>query len=395
MKKQFLFFPFILFFAIFFTGCEKEYSLENGGNAPGGPEPAEYTFNGGTGVCTGAVIEGTFKVGTATTSANRVILAVMVDSVGTYNIITSTVNGVSFSGSGTFTATGAQTITLTASGTPATAGDFNFTAGAGGCSFTITVVPNSGSSGGTAVYTFDGSPASCSGATVNGTYTAGTATGAANTVVLNVTVTTVGTYNISTTADNGITFSGNGTFTTTGAQTVTLTATGTPAAQGDFNFTAGAAGCIFSVTVAPGASSGTDFIRCKIDGVDKTFNDGAIAADLFGIITINGTENAAANNTGNITFVLSNLSTLVVTPGTYPNLPSGPTNLSVTTYIPDASNSSDPGWNSSTTTQSFNVVVTSITANRIEGTFSGTLFDNGGAGSNTKTVTNGQFSVPK
>lgn len=396
MKKQFLSIPFVLILSLFFIGCEKELSIENGGIPGVGTSAAEFSFDGGTGTCTGALISGTYKVGTATSAGNTVTLNVTVDSVGTYNIITATQNGISFSGAGTFTTTGTQSITLTASGTPTTEGDVNFTAGAGGCTFTVTILPNAGSSGGTAVYTFDGGSGSCTGALVNGTYTAGTVLGAGNTVQLGVNVTTAGTYTVSTTTENGISFSGTGTLAT-GNQTITLTGSGTPSAAGDFNYTAGAAGCVFSITVVPGSTSTTDFIRCKIDGVDKTFNDGALGLDIFGTIAINGVENASAPNTGNFSITLSNLATLTVTPGTYPNMPPAPGNLCVIAYIPDASNSGDPGWASAAAGQSgtFTVVVSAVTTDRIEGTFSGTLYDNAGNGSNTKAVTNGEFSVPK
>ncbi len=397
MKKSLLFFPFVLMLSLLFVSCEKEYSIENGGvPSGGGPNPAVFTFSGGTAACTGALTTGTYKVGTATTSGNTVSLNLLVDSVGTYNITTGALNGVTFSGSGTLTGTGLQTVTLTASGTPTTAGDINYTAGTGGCTFTITVAPNSGSSGGTAVYTFDGNPGTCTGAILgSGTYTAGTATGTTNTVQLNVTVTTAGTYDISTASNDGITFSGSGTFAATGAQTITLSASGTPTAQGDYNFTAGVAGCVFSITVAPGSSSGTDYIRCKIDGTDKTFNDGALAVDVFGLsLAINGTENASSATTGNFSITLTDL-TGSITAGTYND-----NNLlgknCVIMYIPDASSSTN-AFATATGGQSgtFTVNLTENTATRASGTFSGTLYDNSGAGAVTKSVTNGEFSVPK
>jgi hypothetical protein len=131
------------------------------------------------------------------------------------------------------------------SGTPAAAGSFNFpvTAGGASCNFSVTV---NNSPGTNAVFTV-----SCTAPVINGTYLAGTALTAANTITLNVNVTTIGSWNISTApAVNGITFSGSGTFTTAGAQTITLNGSGTPAAGGNFNFpvTAGGATCNFSVS---------------------------------------------------------------------------------------------------------------------------------------------------
>jgi hypothetical protein len=100
---------------------------------------AKFTFNGGTAICSGAILSGTFTAGTAVTAATKVVLKITVDTTGTYAVTTSAVNGVSFSGSGTFTATGMQDITLTANGTPTSSGTFNFTTGAGGCTFSVTV----------------------------------------------------------------------------------------------------------------------------------------------------------------------------------------------------------------------------------------------------------------
>ena len=100
--------------------------------------------SGGTGVftinCNNAVLNGTYSVGVAMTSANTVALSVTVTAVGTWSISTSpAVNGIIFSGSGNFTATGAQTITLVATGTPTSGTQSNFPVSAGGstCNFTV------------------------------------------------------------------------------------------------------------------------------------------------------------------------------------------------------------------------------------------------------------------
>ena len=57
-----------------------------------------------------------------------ITLVANVTTVGTYNIFTNTVNGVTFSASGTFTNTGTanNTITLTPNGTPALAGNYKW-----------------------------------------------------------------------------------------------------------------------------------------------------------------------------------------------------------------------------------------------------------------------------
>ena len=144
MKKKFLFIPVVLFISLFFVSCEREISFENGGvpgvvtggGTTGGS--AQYSFTGGTSSCTGASLSGSFTAGTAATATNTVALEVTVDSIGSYIVTTGTVDGIKFSGSGNFTVTGAQTITLTASGTPTNAGTFNFTL-ANGCTFSVIV----------------------------------------------------------------------------------------------------------------------------------------------------------------------------------------------------------------------------------------------------------------
>lgn len=100
--------------------------------------------SGGTGVftisCTGALVNGTYSVGTAMTSGNTVTLNATVTTIGTWSISTApAVSGVIFSGSGTFSNTGAQTITLIATGTPTTGGTANFPVSAGGstCNFQV------------------------------------------------------------------------------------------------------------------------------------------------------------------------------------------------------------------------------------------------------------------
>ncbi len=100
--------------------------------------------SGGTGVftvnCTGAVLSGTYAFGATMTTANTVALSVNVTAAGTWSISTApAVNGVIFSGSGNFTATGAQTITLIATGSASAGGTFNFPVSAGGstCNFPV------------------------------------------------------------------------------------------------------------------------------------------------------------------------------------------------------------------------------------------------------------------
>ena len=216
--------------------------------AGGGFGTALYTLGGSPGNCSVSNITGNYVTGLAMTSNNKVEMTVNINTPGTYIITGTTINGVRFDTSGTFTNPGVQNIFLKATGTPVAAGTFNYpvTNGATNCNFSITyttVIVN-------ATFTLSGSPGNCTGAVVNGTYTAGTALTASNTAVVNVNVTSPGNYSIATTTVNGISFSASGTFNLTGPQQVTLSGTGTPTAAGPFNYplTGGGNTCMFSVT---------------------------------------------------------------------------------------------------------------------------------------------------
>lgn len=108
----------------------------------GGPTQAVFTLNGVPGACSGAISNGTYTAGTVLTASNTLTLNVTVVTAGAYSVTTNTINGISFSSTGNFTAPGVQTITLTGTGTPVAPGAFNFTATAGitTCTFSVTVV---------------------------------------------------------------------------------------------------------------------------------------------------------------------------------------------------------------------------------------------------------------
>ena len=171
---------------------------------------------------------GTLTAGTLVSGVSQTITA-NVTEVGTYNIST-TANGVTFAGAGTFASTGDQDIVLTATGTPIAAESSLFTLNTTpNCDFSRTSVFDL-STNGTAVV----SAYSCSTASA-GTLTAGTvASGVTQTIT--ATVITVGSYNISTTA-NGVTFYRSGTFTATGDQAVDLQTSTIPTTAGYASFT--------------------------------------------------------------------------------------------------------------------------------------------------------------
>lgn len=191
---------------------------------------------------------GVLAAGQPILSATQTITA-EVSSVGNYNI-TAINNGVTFYGYGFFTGTGPQNITLTASGTPTTPGNYTFTIDSTpGCNFSRFV--GDFSSGGSAVVS---NYTNCSTASV-GTLNVGQAvSGVSQTITADVT--TLGTYYI-TTSNNGVTFLGSGTFTNTGPQDVILTASGNPIYTGNYTFILGTnPGCSFLRTVPSGVIVG-------------------------------------------------------------------------------------------------------------------------------------------
>ena len=235
--------------SVLFIACQKEVSFEKGNStASVGSLSVDASGN-----CLGAVISGTYYKDTAIKASNYVDVSVQVDSAGTYTISSDTVNGYYFKATGSFTTTGTQVVRLVGGGKPLAAGTNIFTVTYNGtvCEFTVTVTAGAPPPGGSAVFTV-----TCTGATPVGTYVAGTPLTAANTITLNVAVTTIGTWNITTApAVNGVIFSGTGTFTTTGAQTIVLTGSGTPTAAGPFAFTVtgATATCTFQGTFTSAA----------------------------------------------------------------------------------------------------------------------------------------------
>lgn len=97
--------------------------------------PAVYTIN-----CGSAVVSGTYVSGEELDNSHDVEITVNVTTPGGYNI-TGTINGMTFSATGNFSNTGNQPVTLSASGIPTAAGDFNvpLNAGTAACTFPVTV----------------------------------------------------------------------------------------------------------------------------------------------------------------------------------------------------------------------------------------------------------------
>lgn len=359
-------------------------------NIQGTAAPAVYTLGGAGSACTGFVAAGTYAAGTAMTAGNTVTLDVNVTTAGPYTISTTSANGVTFSKIGIFAATGPQTITLTATGTPVAAGVISYTVngGTGTCTFNITYT----GAGSAAVYTMAGAGGACTGATVAGTYTAGTALTASNTATVSVNVTTAGTYTLTTNAVNGMTFSKSGTFATTGPQNVVLTGTGTPVAAGTNTFTTQTGtGCTFTVTVAAGTP--VNYFTCTIAGVPFTFNVSDTAFYVAtGDLVLGGYSTAA--QTESFALEVQNQAGTPVTTGTYTMAGSGAVYQIFAEYTDPSGAFWDPSDGTTVPIDPFTITITSFTANRVTGTFSGTIRDSGGTGTTPKVVANGTFSVP-
>ncbi|HEY2722957.1 MAG TPA: hypothetical protein VGI82_14590 [Chitinophagaceae bacterium] len=240
---------FLLILAIVFS-CQKEKSYEKS-NAPASAGSLQDSTNGD---CLGHVVSGTYKKDTSLNSLNYVDINIDVTRTGSYTVSSDTINGIYFKATGNFNTTGVSAVRLLGYGTPVAAGTNIFTVTYDSTPCTFSVVAADGGTGGTSVFTLAGAPNACTGATVQGIFTAGTATTAANTATVQVDVTTAGTYSISTDAVNGVQFKGSGTLAATGAQTITLTATGTPVAAGTFTIPISVGTqCSFQITVV-GAS---------------------------------------------------------------------------------------------------------------------------------------------
>ena len=334
----------------------------------------------GTLDCATATLGGTFTQSIALNSSNSISIPVNVTTAGSYSIATTLTNGCTFTGSGTL-ATGSQTIVLTGTGTPANAGAVSIpvTLGSSNCNVSITFAPAPPPADGTL---------NCATATVSGTYTQGLALDAGSTVSVPINVTTAGLYNITTTAQNGCTFSGSG-LLAAGAQTIVLTGSGTPTAAGTFNYpiTVGASNCSFSITYT---TAPTDYFRVKINGVLKSFNTNLLGdpSPLFsGMNTIAISGDLDASGSESLDLTVNDISPIA--PGTFLH-PLG-VKFSTSRYV-DASFS---GWQpSDASSPAYSVIVTSVSGNRIVGTFSGQYKDLNGTGTNSIQFTNGEFSVP-
>ncbi|SEH29802.1 autotransporter outer membrane beta-barrel domain-containing protein [Chryseobacterium culicis] len=95
--------------------------------------------------CGAAIVNGVYSRNIPLTVNNTITLPVTVTSLGSWSINTNTVDGISFSGSGTFASTGNQNLTLNGSGIPTSTADkiititANSADGTSTCSVTVCI----------------------------------------------------------------------------------------------------------------------------------------------------------------------------------------------------------------------------------------------------------------
>jgi hypothetical protein len=232
---------FLMISAMFIWRCK--------GHLVEGDNLAKYTFSNLAGVCSGHIITGQYTTGDALAVNNKITLQVNVSRAGQYNITTSSINGMQFSGSGEFTSTGMQTVVLQGSGKPLAKGNFTYnTPGTSGCTF---IIPVSEKPVDYAVYTVAESLGVCQEPVLSGRFIRGLAMSDVNTLKFSVHVVALGAFSISTNTVNGISFSTSGTYTKTGDQAVSLNAFGTPNDPGTFYYTlsAGNGTCSFHLAI--------------------------------------------------------------------------------------------------------------------------------------------------
>ena len=291
-----------LFFAAiclsFIISCEKEYSFEDGGGVSGVGTLKSDAF----GNCLPSTLNGIYKADSTLAAGNYVDVQVNVITPGSYIIVSDTVNGYYFKGTGTFISVGLTTIKLQGIGKPLNAGSNDFIISLNGseCFINVTVIGSSASVGN---FTLGGAPGGCTGASASGTYTQGVALTSSNTLTVSVNATALGAYSLAASSANGMTFTTSGTFTVLGSQPVTLVGSGTPTTSGAATITVAKASgnCTFSIPV--GAATGTTAV----------YTLGGAGASCTGVV-INGTYKALTAMTAANT-ALFNVN--VTTIGTY------------------------------------------------------------------------------
>ena len=270
-----------------------------------------------------------------------------VSQVGTYFISTS-INGITFAGSGVFDVTGNQSIKLNATGTPTTFGANNFSLNtSNSCTFTRYVKNNLSSNGSAVVNSYTVGSAS-------GTLYANSETVSQSQTII-ADIKTVGTYNIST-STNGITYAATGTFTSTGNQTITLIASGTPLIIGSSTATINTnPNCSFTSTaLAQPSTNGTAIVSSYHDVFEQKtlfFNKEILvdSYDFWAEVTKLGTYNISKTING---VTVSGNGTFTTLGPNYINLKLTGTPATLGTYTFSINTSVSPSWTFKTVNES-------------------------------------------
>lgn len=123
---------YLLVVVVVLAGCKKDSP------APPAPAVASFTIN-----CAAVTVQGTYTGGINLNNTHTITVPVNVSQAGTYSVSTATINGITFSATGTFTTTGLQTITLQGTGIPINNSTYFYliSAGTATCSFPVAVIP--------------------------------------------------------------------------------------------------------------------------------------------------------------------------------------------------------------------------------------------------------------
>ncbi len=238
---------------ILVTNCKKEYSYEGG--------TAVFSLLNVNGSCADPVISGSYLIGSTLNTSNTVRLQVDVTNPGRFSMQTNSRSGFLFSTVGSFSDTGVQTITLTATGKPDSIGNFLFEPElASSCVFPVEVT---GQQVLQAEYSIGGAPNSCTNVQVAGDYQKDKPLTSNNTITVSVNVVSPGEYTIHTDTLDGISFSASGHFSQPGDQLVTLAGSGTPLTPQNLRFSIQGNGsaCSFPLTVENSGNPATYVIE--------------------------------------------------------------------------------------------------------------------------------------
>lgn len=261
--------------------------------------------------------------------------------------------------------------------------------------------------GAPALGTLKATSGDCLPVTINGTYEKDTLLKSTNTVDVQVDITQLGTYTIKTDTINGYSFSATGVAGVLGVNTIHLLGSGRPIAPSVdvFTITFDTSHCQINVVVTGAGGGGgggsTGFITAIVDGAatPTTFNysDTAIfstntALPGYIILDITGTPSATSNDA--IDLGVAYMGATIPT-GTYDVSGSGIPYFVGADYYIDATTTDYSAITTGTNpTPTFTLTITAITATRVQGTFSGAVWENG-SGPVTHTFTSGTFDVPR